>query len=116
DLARLAGELDPPFLEPVVKSLVADDVVVVVALDPVEVIGRRSVALTQLQPLLEGDDARSGIAKIHLTLEAVERLHLLDRVALNRRAQRLANGPQQVDEDAATEQPIDLVLARPVAT
>ena len=55
--------------------------------------------------------SRRSISRV----EPVERLHLLDRVALDRGAERLADGAQQVDEDAAAEQLVDLVLARAVA-
>ena len=87
----------------------------VVALDPIEMIGRRSLAFAELEPLLEGDDARARIAQVDLALEAVEPFHPLDRVALDGRPQGLAHRPQQVDERRRTQQVVDLVLARPVA-
>ena len=84
-------------------------------LDPLQDVAPRSLALAELQPCLEGDDARARVAEVDLALEAVERLHLLDRVALDRRAQRLPDGPQQVDEDALAQESIDLCLPRAVA-
>ena len=59
--------------------------------------------------MLEPASRRSTVAH-----EVVERLDPLDRVALDRRAQALAHRPEQVDEDAAAQQPVDLVLARGV--
>ena len=50
-----------------------------------------------------------------LAFESVELLHLLDRVALDRRPHALADGAKQVDEDAAPQQPVDLDLAGAVA-
>ena len=47
-------------------------------------------------------------------LEAVELLHLLDRVAGHRRAERLARDPEEVDEHLAAQEVVDLLLARPV--
>ena len=58
---------------------------------------------------------RPGVAQVDLALEAVERLHLLDRVALDRGPERLADRAQQVDQDALAKQLVDLVLARAVA-
>ena len=56
-----------------------------------------------------------GVAQVDLADEAVERLHLLDRVALDRGPQRLPDDAQQVDHHALAEQPVDLGLARAVA-
>src|SRR3970282_1487909 len=97
-----------PIFEPVAEALIADDVVAVVALDALEVCRLRALALAELQPLLESDDARAGVPEVDLAFEPVERLHLLDRVALDRGPQRLADGPQQVDEDAAAEEAVEL--------
>src|SRR6266550_2839426 len=94
--------------------MVADHIVAVVPLDPIELVRGGSVAVPELEPLLEGDDARTGISKIHLALESVERLHLLDRIALYRGSERLADGAQEVDQDATSQEPVDLVLAGPV--
>ena len=47
--------------------------------------------------------------------QPVQRLELLDRVALDRRAQPLADGPEQVHEDVAAQQPVHLRLAGRVA-
>ena len=58
---------------------------------------------------------RPRIAQVDLAAEAVEGLQPLDRVALHRRPDALANGSEQVDEDAAAQQAIDLLLARRVA-
>ena len=101
--------------QPVAQPEVADDVVAVVALDPIEVGRLRPFALAELEPLLEGDDARPGIAQVDLADEVVERLHLLDRVALDRCPQRLTDDAQEVDHHAFAEEAIDLGLARPVA-
>ena len=111
----LRRELDAEVLKPVPEPQVAHHVVAVVALDPLELVGRGSLAVAEFEPLLEGDDARARVAQVDLADEPVERLHLLDRVALDRRAQRLADDPEQVDQDSLAEQSIDLGLARPVA-
>ncbi len=115
DVDAAGDQLVAPGLQPVAEPLVRNDVIAVVVLDPLQDVAPRSLALAELQPRLEGDDARARVAEVDLALEAVERLHLLDRVALDRRAQRLADGPQQVDEDAFAQESIDLGLPRAVA-
>ena len=55
-----------------------------------------------------------GIAQVDLAREPVEDLHLLDRIALHGGTQRLPDGAQQVDQDAASKQVVDLLLARAV--
>ena len=57
--AEAAGtrELPPPILEPVPKCARALDVVTVVPLDALEMVGGRAVALVQLEPALELDNA-----------------------------------------------------------
>ena len=96
-------QLDAQRLEPVAQAQVRDAVVAVVALDPLEDVVLGPLPLAELEPLLEGDDARSGVAQVDLALEPVERLHLLDRVALDRRAERLADGAVEVHEHASAE-------------
>ncbi len=96
-------ELDPERLQPVAQAEVADDVVPVVGLDPIQVGRFGPFALAELQPLFEGHDARTGVTQVDLAYEAVERLHLLDRVALHRRAQALPDRAQEVDQHALPE-------------
>ena len=67
------GELQPSLLEPVAQAQGADHVVAVVLLDLIEMVGGRTLTLAELQPLLEGDDARPGIAQVDLAGEPVER-------------------------------------------
>ena len=86
----LAGErfeVVASILEPVAQAQVADDVVAVVPLDALEVGRRGPLALAQLEPLLEGDDAGPRVPEVDLPDEPVELLHLLDRVALDGGAQ-----------------------------
>ena len=109
------AELDPEVFEPVPQPQVADHVIAVVALDALELVGLGSLDVAELEPLLEGHDARARVAQVDLPYEAVERLHLLDRIALDRRAQRLADDAQQVDQDPLAQELVDLCLARPVA-
>ena len=52
-------ELSAQGLQPVAQAQRADDIVAVVLLDLVEMVGGRALALAELQPLLEGDDART---------------------------------------------------------
>ena len=54
-------------------------------------------------------------SQVHRAGEAVERLQLLDRVALDRCTQPLPDHAVEVNEDAAAQQPVDLVLAGRVA-
>ncbi len=110
------GQFDPPILEPIAQPDVADHVVAVVALDPLEMGRRRPLALAEFQPFLERDDAAASVAQVDLALEAIELLHLLDRVALDRGAQGLPDRAQQVDQDALAEELVHLVFARAVAT
>ena len=73
DEPGLARQLLAPAFQPVAQPEVADHVVAVVALDPLELVEFGSFALAELQPLLEGDDARAGIAQVDLADEVVER-------------------------------------------
>ncbi len=101
--------------EPVAECERAEHVVTVIAGDLLEDAGMRPGPLTQLEPLLERHDARPRVPQADRALEAVERLELLDRVALDGRAQRLAHGAEEIDEDATPQQRIDGVLPRRVA-
>src|SRR5438445_861184 len=83
------GELEPKALEPILKALIAADIVAVVPLDPDEMVRRGPIALAELEPFLERDDARTRVAQVDLAFEPVEPLHLLDRVALDGRPHRL---------------------------
>ena len=96
--------------------MVADDVVEVVALDALKVRRLGPFTLAQLQPLLERHDARACVAQVDLAGEAVELLHPLDRVALDRRPHGLSDGPQKVYENGSTKQVVDLLLPRGVPT
>ncbi len=112
----LRGQLGPAGLEPVAEAQGGHAVVAVVALDVGEDLrSARRLVGAQLEPRLELHDRRAGVAQVPLAPEAVQRLELLDGVALDRRADALADGAEQVDEDAATEQRVDVVLARVVA-
>ncbi len=85
-------------------------VLLVVALDLSE---ERLVA--GLEPGLEGD--HGVVASLHLggALEPVERLDRLDRVALDRGPDALADGPEQVDQHPAAQEAVHRVLAGRVA-
>ena len=110
-------EVEPPGLEPVAEEPRAHDVVAVVALDAAEdlvadeALGGGAAA----EPGLELDDAAPGILQGDLAGEAVEGLEALDRVALDAGADPLPDDAVEVDEDAAAEQPVDLLLAGRVA-
>src|SRR2546429_6162931 len=71
-------------------------------------------ALARLEPLFEGDDRAAAAAHLLPALEAVERLDLLDRVAVEREPHRLANDAEEVDEHLAAQQVVELGLARAV--
>ena len=55
------------------------------------------------------------LVKIDVANEAVERLELFDRVALDAGSQRLSEHRVEVDEAFGAQQPIELVTARRVA-
>ena len=65
-----------------------------------------------LQPRLERDDAEPGLRHRALADGHVELLDLLERVRLDGGPDALADDVEQVDEDVAAEQPVDLVDAR----
>src|SRR4029078_3301660 len=98
-LAGRRRELVARAFQPVTEALVADDVVEVVSLDALKMRRFGPFTLAQLQPLLKCHDARAGVAQVDLAGEAVELLHPLDRVALDRRAQRLADRPRGGPQD-----------------
>ena len=108
-------ELAPAGLQPLGEAQGRQAVVPVVTLDPGAQGVRRVVRRAGLQPRLEPDERPRRGRQIDVPHEVVERLQLLDRVALDRRAQPLPHNAVQVDEDAPAEQPVHLVLARGVA-
>ena len=81
-------------------------VLLVVEADPLE-----QRVVPGLHPLLEEDDRLVPARHRGRALEAVELLHLLDRVARHRGAERLPDDAVEVDEDLLPEEVVDLVLA-----
>ena len=88
---RQAGRADPE--QPLVELVRRAAVLLVVALDLLE---DRVVA--GLDPLLEADDRLVAARDVSRALEAVELLDRLDRVALDRGAERLLRHAVEVDE------------------
>ena len=87
-----------------------DAVLAVVLVDLVE---ERLVARSA--STLEDHDRGAAVLDLRLPLEVEERLDLLQPVARPRGAEAVADDREQVDEDAAAEQVVELVLARAVA-
>ena len=103
DLGR--PQLEQPAMELVERAAV----VLVVGADLLE-----DLALAHLEPLLERDHRAAAAAHLLAALEAVERLDLLDRVAVEREPERLADDPEEIDEHLAAQQVVELGLARAV--
>ena len=74
-----------------------------------------SAGSPRLHPLLEDEDRRAAVLHLRPALEVEERLQLLEPVAGTRGADAVADDAEQVDEDLAPQQVVDLVLARAVA-
>ena len=72
----------------------------------------RRVALEQV--IFEGDDRLIPLAHVRFTCEAVERLELLDRVAVLRLDERAQDDRVEIDQHVVAQQVVDLVLARRV--
>ena len=68
-----------------------------------------------MKPHLDLNERPRRRGQVHRASEAVERLQSLDGVALDRGAQPLPDHAVEVDEDAAAQQLVDLVLAGRVA-
>ena len=103
--------LQASLLEPVAEKEVRDAVIAVVRRDRIE---DRGVA--RLHPALVLDDAEPGLGDATLAFGHVEGLELLDRIALDARADSLADDVVvEVHEDAPAEEDVDLVFARRVA-
>ena len=102
--------LRAPLEQPVAQEPRRDAVLVVVLVDLAQ---ERVVA--RLHPLLEDDDRGAAVLHLGLPLEVEERLHLLQPVARPRGADAVADDAEQVDEDVAAEQVVELPLARAVA-
>ena len=111
---ELRLEIQPARLEQIPQPPVAQDVVAVVAGDRAQDVLADLAVLRRaaLEPRLERDDARARTPELDLAHEAVQRLQPLDGVALDARPDALPDDPEQVDEHAAAEQPIDFLLAR----
>ena len=93
-------------LQPVAQSQRRDAVVAVVALDRVAH-APAAVALdaSELERVLDRAQARPGVRERHVAREAVERLEVLDRVALDAGAQPLAHDGVEIDEALGAQQP-----------
>ena len=102
---RLAG---PQRQQPVAELERRDAVLLVVGGDVVE-----DLRVAPLEPVLVEHDRVVAGAQVGVALE-VERLDLLEPVALVREAQPLRDDLVEVDEDLAAEQVVELLLARPV--
>ena len=105
-LDRLRAQLE----QPVAEEPRRDAVLAVVLVDLTK---QRVVA--RLHPLLEDDDRGAAVLDFRAPLEVEEGLHLLEPVAGTRGADAVADDRQQVDEDAAAEEVVELRLARAVA-
>ena len=114
-VAEVAPKLRPLVFQPVPQVERREAIVAVVALDLGEEV-LSFLPLPKLKPGLELDDALIGIAQFDPTLESVERFKALDGVALDRCAHRLAHRPVEVDEHPASQELVDLLLARAMAS
>ena len=108
-------ELAAAGLQPLAEAQGRQAVVPVVALYLRAQLRRHVGGLTGLQPRLEPDERPRRGRQIDVAREAVEGLQLLDRVALDRRAQPLPDHAVQVHEHPPAQQPVHLVLAGGVA-
>ena len=115
--AEPLAEVQPAQLQPVAQAPRAQDVVAVVALDLAEdLVAHQAVGGgAEAQPHLEFDDAAARVLEGDLPLQAVERLEALDRVALDAGPDALAHDAIEIDEHAAPQQPVHLLLARGMA-
>ena len=75
---------------------------------------RRAARRPRLQPLLEADDRLVPARDLRGAHEPVELLDRLDRVAVDRGAERLLDDAVEVDEHLPAQEVVDLLLARPV--
>ena len=115
---RLSGEslqIAPALFQPLGESQRREAVVPVVALDLGPKRLRDTGRVARFEPHLDLNERPRRRGQVHRASEAVERLQLLDRVALDRGAQPLPGHAVEVDEHAAPQQPVDLVLAGRVA-
>ncbi len=104
------GELRwPTREEPLVERDRRAAVLLVVGANPLE-----QRALLRLDPLLEQDDRLGPARNLRRTLEVVELLDLLDRVAGDAGPQRLLHDAVEVDEQLLPQPVVDLALARRV--
>ena len=95
--------------QPAVQLVERAAVVLVVGADLLE-----DRVLTRLEPLLERNDRAASPAHLVSALEVVERLDLLDRVAVEREPKRLANDLEEIDQHPAAQQVVELGLTRSV--
>ena len=97
----------PPLQQPLVERDRRAAVLLVVGLDVAQ---ERVVAA--LEPLLEEDGRLVAAHDLGRAHEPVQRLDRLDRVALDRRAERLLDDAVEVDEHVVAQEVVDLLLAR----
>ncbi len=106
DLARLGLT----FEQPVAQQPCRDHVLLVVGRDRGE-----QLWVACLDPPLVLDDRRAAVLDLRVPLEREERLHLFQPVAGNGRDEPAAHHLEQVDQYLATQQLVNLLLARAVA-
>ncbi len=103
DVRTRIDESSPQLLQPVAQRRSRSTVVAVVKLDRVKDRPIDGVQRVGLERELHILPLQRRLAKADVALEAVERLELLDRVALDAGAQRLADDGVQIDEALAAQ-------------
>ena len=98
-------------LEPLAQLESRDAVVLVVRLDRLLDLRRQRAGVSPCDRILDRPELPRGLPEIHLARQPIERLELLDRVAVDARSQTLTNHAIEVDEDLGAQQLIELVGA-----
>src|SRR5438128_2129004 len=101
-------------LEPIAERDRRETVLAVVGRDAITKGVVDGTCIAHLERQLDGQAGQAGVAQIVLTAEAHDRLELLQAVPLDADPEPLAHDGVQVDEAAATEQPVERLGARRV--
>ena len=108
-------EFTPSRLQPVAQPHGREAVIPIVRLDHRAGLIRKRVRLSQFECAFESTQMQGRFAQRNRPLEPVEGFQILERVALDARADRLTNYGVKIDEQLRPQHAVELVLTGSVA-
>ena len=113
-LTPIAFRFQTKPLQPIAQPERRDAVVAIVRADRLSDRGSQGGRVPPRDRVLDGAQVPGGLPKIDLAREPVERLKLLDGVAVDSRAEPLPNHAVEVNEDLSAKELVELIGPSPV--